>query len=639
MVSEALSESAHTGATPSGSPPLAGASLVRVIHDPIALDFAVKAKIYPEDPGSMFVTTRGGGLSVYDLSIPDRPRLRARWNDVHDVEGQDREGDLLVVVARIGELHSFDVSDPDAPRHLGRIALGVDPSVVKSITGRVLDTLGKPFHALHTKLHRLSDGRLVALVTAPVSQELVAVDVSDPERPVQLGSVDTQIQFIEGISVHRGHAFLGGFGRSDVYRAVDVSDPAAMRVVASLSNRLYRQMVSEMSPQHPDRLYAALWDEPGGLGVFDVEDPRGFHALGSIVRPELAWANRVKLIDDLAFLPLEQEPGGFAAIDVSEATAPGLVGIVREIPDVSVPYTLAVNGDHLYIFGTREATMAVFALARGEPELGFARWNFGPGDDEAITKGRAADAGRGSLRYLDARAGGAASTRAQVAAVADPEKAYLEIVPREPWTRENGLVLEHELTQTFHGTLPAYTIVWDIQVPTESFEANGCFARNPTGCNEVPLYQLDRRNREDAELFLKLGTMHRSRHGFIGNVGSLLQRRGGLGGYADAIEPDRWHRVAIVVDLRRETGHASIYVDGRLVHETERIDYERYTSVSEGDPDADVPVRDGFLLFADDDGEMNAPVRLASLLFVNRAYGADEVAALGAPGPEGIPAP
>ena len=261
------------------------------------------------------------------------------------------------------------------------------------------------------------------------------------------------------------------------------------------------------------------------------------------------------------------------------------------------------------------------------------------GDDEAITKGRAADAGRGSLRYLDARAGGAASTRAQVAAVADPEKAYLEIVPREPWTRENGLVLEHELTQTFHGTLPAYTIVWDIQVPTESFEANGCFARNPTGCNEVPLYQLDRRNREDAELFLKLGTRHRSRHGFIGNVGSLLQRRGGLGGYADAIEPDRWHRVAIVVDLRRETGHASIYVDGRLVHETERIDYERYASVSEGDPDADVPVRDGFLLFADDDGEMNAPVRLASLLFVNRAYGADEVAALGTPGPEGIPAP
>jgi hypothetical protein len=283
--------------------------------------------------------------------------------------------------------------------------------------------------------------------------------------------------------------------------------------------------------------------------------------------------------------------------------------------------------------------MAVFALTRGEPELGFARWNFGPGDDDAISNGRAADAGRGSLRYLDASAGGAASTRAQVAAAVDRKTPYLEIVPRETWTRENGLVLEHELSQTFHGTLPAYTIVWDIQVPAESFEGNRCFARNRIGCNGVPLYQLDRRNREDAELFLKLGATPRSRHGFIGIVGSPAQSRGGLDGYADAIEPDRWHRVALVVDLRRETGQASIYVDGQLVHEAERIDYERFASVSEGDPDADVPVRDGFLLFADDDGEMHAPVRLASLLFVNRAYGADEVAALGEPGPEGIPAP
>ena len=62
-----------------------------------------------------------------------------------------------------------------------------------------------------------------------------------------------------------------------------------------------------------------------------------------------------------------------------------------------------------------------------------------------------------------------------------------------------------------------------------------------------------------------------------------------------------------------------------------------FASLAEGDPAAEVPVRDGFLLFAG--GALRAPVRLASLLFVNRAYSADEVAALGKPGPQGIPAP
>ena len=52
-----------------------------------------------------------------------------------------------------------------------------------------------------------------------------------------------------------------------------------------------------------------------------------------------------------------------------------------------------------------------------------------------------------------------------------------------------------------------------------------------------------------------------------------------------------------------------------------------------------MPVRDGFLLLADNDGEMGAPVRIGSLLFVNRAYDADEVASLGLPGPRGIPPP
>jgi hypothetical protein len=113
----------------------------------------------------------------------------------------------------------------------------------------------------------------------------------------------------------------------------------------------------------------------------------------------------------------------------------------------------------------------------------------------------------------------------------------------------------------------------------------------------------------------------------------------GLGGYVEGIRPDTWHRIALVVDLAREEAGASIYLDGDLVREVARIDYEKFASVAEGDPDATVPVRNGFLLLADNDGEMGAPVRIGSLLFVNRAYDAEEVASLGLPGPRGIPPP
>jgi hypothetical protein len=621
------------------SRPLVGVSLVRVIRDTRALDFAVKAKIYPEDPDSMFVTLRGGGISVYDVSARDAPRLRSRWDTATDVEGQDRRGDLLVVVARSGALLTFDVSDPDRVRHLATVELATDPGLVGTVIAKAMEFFaGGPFLALHTKMYKASDGRLYALVTATASSELIAVDVTDPQRPVQVGALQTGVQFIEGIYVHREHAFVGGFGYSEVYRAIDVSNPREMSVVASLSDVAYRQMVSEMKPYHPDLLYVALWNDLGGLAVFDVADPAGFRPLGSLVRSDLARSNRVKVHDNLAFLPLEQEPGGFAAVDVTDPVSPGIVSLVRGIHGISTPYTLVVNRDHLYVFGSEEAAMAVFRLERGEPELAFARWNFGTGDDEALVGGRAADRGKGLLRYLDAGHGGERATRSQTTAGVDGEIGYLEFRPAGDWKPHNGLVLDHGLAHTYYGRLPGYTLVWDVSVPGDGFETNGCFWENLAACNDIPLYQLDRANRDDALLFLKVGATPKSRHGFVGKAGDS-NGGGGLEGYVEGIRPDTWHRIALVVDLAREEAGASIYLDGDLVREVARIDYEKFASVAEGDPDTTVPVRNGFLLLADDDGEMSAPVRIGGLLFVNRAYDADEVASLGPPGSQGIPPP
>ena len=132
-------------------------------------------------------------------------------------------------------------------------------------------------------------------------------------------------------------------------------------------------------------------------------------------------------------------------IDVSDPASPGLVALVRGIHGISMPYTLVVNHDHLYVFGTEEAAMAVFRLERGEPALAFARWNFGTGDDEALVEGRAADRGQGLLRYLDAAGDDERTTRGQTTAGVDRGIGYLEFRPAGDWKPHNGLVLDHGL--------------------------------------------------------------------------------------------------------------------------------------------------------------------------------------------------
>ena len=62
--------------------------------------------------------------------------------------------------------------------------------VIGTVVAKVMELYtGGPFRALHTKLYRASDGRLYALVTATASGELIAVDVTDPRHPEQVGAL------------------------------------------------------------------------------------------------------------------------------------------------------------------------------------------------------------------------------------------------------------------------------------------------------------------------------------------------------------------------------------------------------------------------------------------------------------------
>lgn len=122
-------------------------------------------------------------------------------------------------------------------------------------------------------------------------------------------------------------------------------------------------MVSKMHEADPDLLFVAPWDDPVGLGIFDVSVR--FREVSSVLSSELTRSNRVNLSDDRACLPLEQDPGGFAIIDIADPSAPSIGAIVTDIPGITEPYTLAVNRGHLYVFSAHETAMAVFRLTDG----------------------------------------------------------------------------------------------------------------------------------------------------------------------------------------------------------------------------------------------------------------------------------
>lgn len=643
-----LALAALFAAGPSCNPPkkpIQGLTLQSVVVDPVALDFVVKSNIYSEDTSSMYLTLRGGGISVYDVSSPASPVLRARWDSAEDVEGQDRIGGLLVVVARAGKLLTFDVSNPNAVVPLGELVLDTDASLYEEVVGDLLTLVGNgPFDALHVELDVGLDGRTYAFVTATATGELIAVDVTNPAAPVQVGALDADVEFIEGIKIVDHYAMVGGFGSSEAYRVVDVSDPTDMQVVRTLSDPAYRQMVPEANDfLYPNVLFAALWNDEGGIATFDVTDPSQLALIDRVVRPELSQSNRVKLIKDYAFVPLEQDPGGLVVFDVSNPADLKLIGLVQDVAGVTLPYTLAVRGDYVYLFGSQEASMAIFKMERANPAQQYALWNFGPATplSSLAAGGLAATQGQGTLFYLDPADTGPSGTASQSAVGTVDGIGYFELAPSGAWGPQNGLWLQHDLPRTYYGNLTQYTLVWDVYVPGSEFDLNGCFSGALGACNDVPLHQLDRRNANDAELFLKVGATLAGENGFVGKLGDPVTG-GGLGGYVEAIESDTWHRIAMVIDFREATGQSRVYVDGALVQTTDLVDYTKFAPVAEGDPNATgllSPDRDGFLLFADNDGDMDAAIRLGSLLFVDRALTAAQIAAMGAPTAAGIPAP
>jgi len=353
----ALSACAADKDDPIGSSSIKELKVVKTITHDRDLNYVVRSIIYPEDPNTMFLTLRGGGISTYDVSDPANPKLLTHWDEVpcRNVEGQDRVENLLVVtdISR-GGLFLFDVTDPANLVQLCYLNLeGID-------------------NMLHNRIYRAND-KMYALfsggfhfTTGEPSDLFVAVDITDPKNPFFVSKLNTGISGTEGISIKGNHAFLGGFG-STKFSVIDLSDPANMKIVKTLDEPHYCQMVSEIGDDGV--LYVALWGslygDKGGLAAFDVSDPRNIHELSHVFSKDMAKANRVKIEGDYVFMPLEVENGGGVAI-VDRTNPKKLLHVktVLNIPEVSKPYCLTIKQDYLYLFSSKTNSMVVMQIIK-----------------------------------------------------------------------------------------------------------------------------------------------------------------------------------------------------------------------------------------------------------------------------------
>jgi len=389
---------------------------VRRIADP-DLFYAAESRNYPEAPDTLFVTMRGGGVKVFDISEPAELKAVSQWKSDRPVEGQDRVGDLIVVAELgLGPNGAFDTSTGPA-LHLFQVQEPLQEIMAPFFS---VDLSAHIDAILHVKFVSHPPGRPNELwavcsggFATTVEGAVVLVNltaVATPEKAVKLTSqlslevsvLATPVGEPEGVMVAPSDSsivYIGGITSHDL-GVVDISTFSAP-VLVELQRGVGMQLVGATRKDQPswssgmatveaedwELVYMAGWGARGNLAVLNTSNAA--HPSVQCRTPpsqdlKLAMANRVKLYCDWALVPLETPLGGFAVVDISSASVTrdgrGDSSKVSQVVSVHVPpeetkasadgsvvsakaYCLAVSQSrHIYLFIAETAAVYVYSL-------------------------------------------------------------------------------------------------------------------------------------------------------------------------------------------------------------------------------------------------------------------------------------
>lgn len=180
-------------------------------------------------------------------------------------------------------------------------------------------------------------------VTGRDSNSLAVIDISDPENLSQAGSVvdATDLGTAIDVVVQGDHAFV--VAQDGALTAVDISDPTAPSIAATLSMDDTPERVGVQG----DLAYVTD-SVANSLTVIDVSDPTDLSQVGSVTDgTDLGGATGVSVRGPWAYVACF-DSGNLATVDISEPAAPAVEATASA---ASPANAVAIRGDYAYVSG------------------------------------------------------------------------------------------------------------------------------------------------------------------------------------------------------------------------------------------------------------------------------------------------
>jgi hypothetical protein len=350
-----------------------------------------------------YVADRGGGLRVVDVSEPSRPKEVGSWEPkwtVYSVAVAEKRA--FVIDGRY--LHIIDLGDPKHPQMVGSFETHFHRASAQgvAVAGNVAYVFGIPAsdaeHPKHVgglqivdvshpgapkEVHPGPDG--VPAVYDPVlalalqgqyaylgvRERLVVADISDPKRPLVVGSAEVVPGSLTDVAEIGDHAVVAG-GRGGL-RVLDVSQAKVPREVGCFHSRGAITTVAAAGD------YVLAGGE-GGLHLLDVADPTAVHEVAAY--PTEWTPRKIAMVGktagvaaDRAVVAAEKESTERTSLvkllDLSEPAAPREVGSYEPRSEMSGAVAqIAACGDRLLVLGRPGTALRVVALSY----LAWRRW-------------------------------------------------------------------------------------------------------------------------------------------------------------------------------------------------------------------------------------------------------------------------
>lgn len=162
-----------------------------------------------------------------------------------------------------------------------------------------------------------------------VGPRLVALDISNPATPIELGKSPSLGKSVLGIQIANNYAYVGT--ATDLH-VLNIANPSEPNVITSLKISAYDLVIRE----------GILFVAGRNLLAFDLADPEMPTLIGEAVTP--SFVNDFIVVDNFAYVI-----GGRGGLRIFDVTNPTIPTEVAAIEDFDAGRMMTIQDDHIYI--------------------------------------------------------------------------------------------------------------------------------------------------------------------------------------------------------------------------------------------------------------------------------------------------